>query len=56
VVFDRAGPFGGVAEVSAKQAKEGPITIRLGQCGSATMRFLDEKGSRGPTTPSATGL
>jgi hypothetical protein len=42
--FDAEKQQGAFAEYTAAQARGGPVTVRLGPCGSATARFLDAGG------------
>src|SRR5262249_27744585 len=42
--LDAEHGLGAFAEFQGKQAEEGPVTIRLVPCGSATARFVDAQG------------
>jgi RNA polymerase sigma factor (sigma-70 family) len=42
--LDARKQTGAVVEVSGKQAQGGPVTVRLAPCGSARVRFVDQKG------------
>jgi RNA polymerase sigma factor (sigma-70 family) len=48
---DTPGRIGAVAEVSAKQAGEKPITVKLQPCGKAVVRFVDDKGKPAKAQP-----
>jgi hypothetical protein len=56
-ILDRDGGRGAVAEVSAKAARSGPVTVRLQPCGSAVMRFVDRQARPLPGyRPNAFGM
>jgi protocatechuate 3,4-dioxygenase beta subunit len=42
--LDTAGSLGAVADFQGKQAEDGPVTVKLVPCGSATARFVDMDG------------
>src|SRR5205814_2727944 len=42
--LDAASGWGSTRELSAKQAGDAPVTVRLAPCGSARARFLDTRG------------
>jgi hypothetical protein len=44
LLLDADKGLGAVAELKAKQAEEGPVTVRLAACGQATARFVDAEG------------
>jgi RNA polymerase sigma factor (sigma-70 family) len=46
--LDLMRQLGATVEVSGKQAKDGPLTIKLGRCGSARVKVLDLEGNPAP--------
>src|SRR5262249_49629780 len=42
--LDAQSQLGARVEVSGKQGREEPMTVRLAPCGSARVRFVDQKG------------
>jgi hypothetical protein len=40
--------LGATVEVSGKQANKGPLTVKLGRCGSARVKVLDMEGNPAP--------
>jgi RNA polymerase sigma factor (sigma-70 family) len=44
LVLDAAGQRGAIVELSSKAPTDGPVTVHLLPCGSATVRFVDDKG------------
>ena len=42
--FDREHQLGATVELSGKSNRNGPVTVQLEKCGSATVRFKDAQG------------